>query len=132
MLIQYWSVAENKLHQANIYNWEALLALIQEAANCSPDVEIPAIELIRSDGVACAFIQTRDKGCTIAVGSGDTLFWPAEFIADETGFAHYNDFGSWSEIPQRVMIPRAQALQAVKEFLETGEISPETLWLVQE
>ena len=68
----------------------------------------------------------------MATGDSKGLAWPVEFNDDSCEYVHYDYFGSWSEVPADLVIPREKALAAVKSFLETGDIPPSALLLVRE
>ena len=52
------------------------------------------------------------------MGDSGRLSWPADFSDDSCEYVHYDYFGSWSEVPANLVIPREKDLAAAKSFLE--------------
>ena len=99
---------------------------------CSSGRGAPAIELSDGENGTCIFIRFEGGGRTVAMGDSEGLSWPADFNDDSCEYVHYDYFGSWSEVPANLVIPREKDLAAAKSFLETGNIPSSVLPLVRE
>ena len=132
MIAQYWDETEDVLAKEIVSDWPAFLELVRRTETSSSGRGIPAIELSDDEDVTCIFIRFEGGGCTVAMGDSEGLSWPAGFNNGGCEYVHYDYFGSWSEVPADLVIPREKALAAVKSFLETGDISPSALLLVRE
>ena len=132
MIAQYWDETEDVLAQEIVSDCPAFLELVRPTETSSSGRGIPAIELSDDEDVTCIFIRFEGGGCTVATGDSKGLAWPIEFNNGGCEYVHYDYFGSWSEVPADLVIPREKALAAVKSFLETGDISPSVLLLVRE
>ena len=132
MIAQYWDETEDVLAKEIVSDWPAFLELVRRTETSSSGRGIPAIELSDDEDVTCIFIRFEGGGCTVATGDSKGLAWPAGFNNGGCEYVHYDYFGSWSEVPADLVIPREKALAAVKSFLETGDIPPSVLLLVRE
>ena len=132
MIAQYWDETEDVLAKEIVSDWPAFLELVRRTETGSSGRGIPAIELSDDKDATCIFIRFEGGGCTVATGDSKGLAWPVEFNNGGCEYVHYDYFGSWSEVPANLAIPREKALAAVKSFLETGDISPSVLLLVRE
>ena len=132
MIAQYWDETEDVLAKEIVSDWPAFLELVRRTETGSSGRGIPAIELSDDKDATCIFIRFEGGGCTVATGDSKGLAWPAGFNNGGCEYVHYDYFGSWSEVPADLVIPREKALAAVKSFLETGDISPSVLLLVRE
>ena len=132
MIAQYWDETEDVLAKEIVSDWPAFLELVRRTETSSSGRGIPAIELSDDEDVTCIFIRFEGGGCTVAAGDSKGLAWPVEFNDDSCEYVHYDYFGSWSEVPADLVIPREKALVAVKSFLETGNIPSSVLPLIRE
>ena len=132
MIAQCWDETKDVLTEETVSDWPAFLELVQRTETGSSGRGIPAIELSNDEGGTCIFIRFEGGGCTVAAGNSEGLAWPAEFNDGGCEYAHYDYFGSWSEVPVSLVIPRERALAAVKSFLGTGSVPPSVLPLVRE
>ena len=132
MIAQYWNEMKDVLAEEVISDWRAFLELVRRTEASFSKRGIPAIELSNDKDGTCIFIRFEEGGCTVAIGDSEGLSWPADFNDDSCEYVHYDYFGSWSEVPANLVIPREKALAAVKSFLETGNVPPSVLPLVRE
>ena len=132
MIAQYWDETEDVLAKEIVSDWPTFLELVRRTETGSSGRGIPAIELSDEEDVTCIFIRFEEGGCTVAMGDSEGLSWPDKFNNGGCEYVHYDYFGSWSEVPANLVIPREKALAAVESFLETGDISPSVLLLVRE
>ena len=132
MIAQYWDETKDVLAEETVSDWLAFLELVQRTETGSSGRGVPAIELSDDKDGTCIFIRFEGGGCTVAMGDSEGLSWPADFSDDSCEYVHYDYFGSWSEVPADLVIPREKALVAVKSFLETGNIPSSVLPLVRE
>ena len=132
MIAQYWDETKDVMAEEIVSDWPAFLELVRRTETGSSGRGIPAIELSDDKDATCIFIRFEGGGCTVATGDSRGLAWPVEFNNGGCEYVHYDYFGSWSEVPANLAIPREKALAAVKSFLETGDIPPSVLLLVRE
>ena len=132
MIAQYWDETKDVLVEEIVSGWPAFLELVRRTETGSSGRGAPAIELSDDKDMTCIFIRFEGGGCTVAIGGPEGLSWPADFNDDICEYVHYDYFGSWSEVPANLAIPREKALAAVKSFLETGNIPSSVLPLVRE
>ena len=110
MIAQYWDETKDVLVEETVSDWLAFLELVQRTETGSSGRGVPAIELSDDEDGTCIFIRFEGGGCTVAMGDSGGLSWPADFSDDSCEYVHYDYFGSWSEVPANLVIPRGKSL----------------------
>jgi len=89
---------------------------------------IVEIEGGRGDSMAIGLGGGDDTLLSYIEASGDPpyLHSVGQYNGDDTVVYYY--YGEWTEFPKRVLIPKNLALEVVKDFAATGQITNKVRW----